>query len=144
MWRCNWLGSSVGFEVLTAVVMKLKSKSKLLYEWRLPPINSSWRQAPWGSRQEISFYPNPCGHSPYITSSLMRGWVSCLLGYNPVLKINRYFGETFHLHHQGRRISPSNKSALVIPCWKSTDISVKHFISITRVVEQAQAINQHW
>jgi hypothetical protein len=44
----------------------------------LPPISSSWRQAPWGSRQEILFQLNPYGHSPYVAPPLTRGWV-CLL-----------------------------------------------------------------
>jgi hypothetical protein len=46
----------------------------------LPPISSSWRQTPWGSREEFFFFwqLNPCGHSPYITFSLTWGWV-CLL-----------------------------------------------------------------
>jgi hypothetical protein len=41
----------------------------------LPPISSSWRRAPWDSRS--FFFPqlNTCGHSPYITSFLTRGWV---------------------------------------------------------------------
>jgi hypothetical protein len=41
----------------------------------LPPINSSWRQAPWGSGQRFHFQRNTCGYSPHATSSLMRGWV---------------------------------------------------------------------
>jgi hypothetical protein len=45
----------------------------------LPPISSPWRHAPWGSRPQIYFLQlNPCGHSPYVTSSLTRGRV-CLL-----------------------------------------------------------------
>jgi hypothetical protein len=45
----------------------------------LPPISSSWRQAPRDSRPEILFFRlNPCGHTPNVTSSPTRGWV-CLL-----------------------------------------------------------------
>jgi hypothetical protein len=44
----------------------------------LPPICSSWWQAPWESRPVIFFQQNTCGHSPYITSPLMRGWI-CIL-----------------------------------------------------------------
>jgi hypothetical protein len=45
----------------------------------LPPISSSWRQAPGDSRPVILFVQvNTCGHSPYVTSSLTRGFV-CLL-----------------------------------------------------------------
>jgi hypothetical protein len=41
----------------------------------LPSLSSSWRQAPWGSRLRIFFQFNTCSHSPYVTSSLTRGWV---------------------------------------------------------------------
>jgi hypothetical protein len=41
----------------------------------LPPISSSWRQATIDSRQGIFFQLNPWGHSPYVTSSLMREWM---------------------------------------------------------------------
>jgi hypothetical protein len=44
----------------------------------LPPIISSWNRSPWGSWTENVFLLNTCGHSPYLTSSLTRGWV-CLL-----------------------------------------------------------------
>jgi hypothetical protein len=38
----------------------------------LPPVSSSWRQAPWDSRP--AFFPtNTCFHSPYVTTSLMIG-----------------------------------------------------------------------
>jgi hypothetical protein len=40
----------------------------------LPPISSSWRQTPWDSRPEIFLQLSPCGYSPYVTSSLTRGW----------------------------------------------------------------------
>jgi hypothetical protein len=33
----------------------------------LPPITSSWRQAPWDSRPELFFQLNTCGNSPYVT-----------------------------------------------------------------------------
>jgi hypothetical protein len=41
----------------------------------LPPNSSSWRQAPWDSRPVIFSQLNTCGYSPYVTSSLTRGWV---------------------------------------------------------------------
>jgi hypothetical protein len=40
----------------------------------LPPISSSWRQAHLDSRP-VFFQLNTCGHNPYVTSSLTRGWV---------------------------------------------------------------------
>jgi hypothetical protein len=39
-----------------------------------PPVSSSWCQAPRGWDQRFCF----SGHSPYVTSSLTRGWV-CIL-----------------------------------------------------------------
>jgi hypothetical protein len=41
----------------------------------LLPISSSWRRAPWDSRLEFFSKMDTCGLSPYITSSLTRGWV---------------------------------------------------------------------
>jgi hypothetical protein len=42
----------------------------------LPPISSSWRQAPWDSQHNnFIFRLNTCDYSPYVTSSLTRGWV---------------------------------------------------------------------
>jgi hypothetical protein len=43
----------------------------------LPPISSSWRQAPWDPRADFFFRLNSCGNSPYVASSLTRRWV-CL------------------------------------------------------------------
>jgi hypothetical protein len=51
------------------------SESELLYNWRVTPISSSWRRAPWDSRPQCSFQLNTCGHSPFVTSSLTTGWV---------------------------------------------------------------------
>jgi hypothetical protein len=41
----------------------------------LRPIRSSGRQAPWDSGPKILFQLNTCDNSPYVISSLMRGWV---------------------------------------------------------------------
>jgi hypothetical protein len=42
----------------------------------LPPISSSWPQTLWDSQPELFFFQlNTCGHSPFVTSSLTRGWV---------------------------------------------------------------------
>jgi hypothetical protein len=41
----------------------------------LLPISSSWRQTHWDPRQIFYFQLNTCGYSPYVTSSLTRGWV---------------------------------------------------------------------
>jgi hypothetical protein len=55
-----------------------ESVSELLYDRQFTPISSSWRQTLCGSRPQIFFQLNPCIHSPYVPSSLTRGWV-CLL-----------------------------------------------------------------
>jgi hypothetical protein len=44
----------------------------------IPPIISSWPQAPWDSRPTIFLQLSNCGRSPYVTSSLARGWMCCL------------------------------------------------------------------
>jgi hypothetical protein len=41
----------------------------------LPSISSSWRQGPLRLTTCNFFQLNTCGHSPYVTSSLTRGWV---------------------------------------------------------------------
>jgi hypothetical protein len=67
----------------------LSLESTLIHFWRqsqsnnyfrtggLPPISSSWGQAPWDSGPQF-FQLNTCFHSLYVTSSLTRGWVSRL------------------------------------------------------------------
>jgi hypothetical protein len=40
----------------------------------LPPVCSSWYYAPWDSPPAILFQLKPCGHIPYVTTSLMRRW----------------------------------------------------------------------
>jgi hypothetical protein len=51
----------------------------------LPPISSSWWQAPWVSRPGFFFI---CGHSHYVTSSLTRGFIiaagPCQLNHSQV------------------------------------------------------------
>jgi hypothetical protein len=41
----------------------------------LQPISLSWWQGLWDSRPIFFFKLNPCGHIPYVTSSLTRRWV---------------------------------------------------------------------
>jgi hypothetical protein len=43
----------------------------------LPPVSSSWRQAPSDFQQRF-FQVNPCGNYCYVTSSLTRRWVYLL------------------------------------------------------------------
>jgi hypothetical protein len=50
----------------------------------LSPISSSWRQAPRDSWIVIFLQLNSSGHSPYVTSSLKRGW-ACHSQWLPAL-----------------------------------------------------------
>jgi hypothetical protein len=53
-------------------------KSKPLYDWRFTANQIVLAPTPWDSRPETFFQLNTCSYSPYVTSSLTRGWV-CLL-----------------------------------------------------------------
>jgi hypothetical protein len=70
----------------------------------LPPIISSWRQAPWDSRPAFFFLLNACGHSPYVTSSLTRGWV-CRLQLLLVLASAVILVSEFRGAHDGTLLS---------------------------------------
>jgi hypothetical protein len=59
-----------------------------------PPISSSWRQAPWDSRPAYFIQLNTC-RSPYVTSSLTRGWV-CRLQLLPALVSRIILGSESH------------------------------------------------
>jgi hypothetical protein len=62
----------------TARRVRVKSQSYFT-TGGLQPISLFWHQAPWSKQPEFPPPPqlNPCGHSPYVTSSLTRRWV-CL------------------------------------------------------------------
>jgi hypothetical protein len=77
--RSYGLATQLPRTLLTAVSRLCFSQSHSYFTTAdLSRINSSWRQSPWGSRPVIFFQLNTCGHSPYVTSSLARGWVSRL------------------------------------------------------------------
>jgi hypothetical protein len=65
-------------EAFLTIGSRPKSKLQLLYDWRFTanPFVLATKN-PWESRPDF-FQLNPCSHSPYVTSSLMREWV-CLL-----------------------------------------------------------------
>jgi hypothetical protein len=64
---------------LLAMADSLQSQSQSYFTTGgLPPISSSRRQAPSGYDHRFFLQLNPCGHRPYVTYSLTRGWV-CLL-----------------------------------------------------------------
>jgi hypothetical protein len=44
----------------------------------LPPFSSSWREPLETHDQHLFIQLNTCFHSPYVTSSLTRGWVRSL------------------------------------------------------------------
>jgi hypothetical protein len=88
---CAYLKNNLKLQDLTAVSIQITIfkdvmpySSAVVYQSQsyfmtcgLAPINSSWRQAPRDSRPVTVFFfqLNTCVQSPYVTSSLARGWV---------------------------------------------------------------------
>jgi hypothetical protein len=99
-------------------VIQHKSESELLYDWRFT-ANQSWRQAPWDSRPVIFFLQlNSCCHSPYVTSSLTRGWVCSLhlllvLASGVILRFDSH-GTHDHILLSQIRDSPNLKSQVPV------------------------------
>jgi hypothetical protein len=57
-------------------IKSLKSKSKLLYDWRFTADQFVFASSPLRLTTNIYFFRlNTCGHSPYVTFSLTRRWV---------------------------------------------------------------------
>jgi hypothetical protein len=56
-----------------SLTWRCQSKSSHFTTKGLPPISSSWFQAP-RVHDQIFFQLSPCGNSPYVTSSLTRRW----------------------------------------------------------------------
>jgi hypothetical protein len=55
------------------------SDSELRYEWRFTANQFVLVKTPWDSwHSNFIFQLNTCGYSPYVTSSLTKGWVCCL------------------------------------------------------------------
>jgi hypothetical protein len=52
-----------------------ESESELLYDWWFTANQFVVATIPLRLTTSIFFHLNPCGHSPYVTFSLMRGWV---------------------------------------------------------------------
>jgi hypothetical protein len=52
-----------------------ESESELLYEWRFTANQFVLATCPFTLTTTIYFQLNTCFHSPYVTSSLTRGWV---------------------------------------------------------------------
>jgi hypothetical protein len=88
---CAWK-SLKGSSHPTEPIFTVKSQSYFTTGC-FPPISSSWRQAPWDPPLVFFFQLNTCGYSPYVTSSLTKGWVcrlellltltsALILGYN--------------------------------------------------------------
>jgi hypothetical protein len=67
------------YSSLPATLIRLvasKSESELLYDWRFPANQFVLATSPLRlTTSNFIFQLNPCGHNPYITSSLTRGWV---------------------------------------------------------------------
>jgi hypothetical protein len=67
--NAEWLNSRTNSE----------SESESLYDWRFTANQSVLALSPLRLTARFFFFQlNTCGHSPYITSSLTRGWVSNL------------------------------------------------------------------
>jgi hypothetical protein len=83
----------------------------------LPPNSSSSCQAPRYSRPEIFFQPNPCGYSPYITSSLIKSlvcllWI-CLVFRQVYVSLNSCFHCPFY--NTSARTNRKHSSSIVGP-----------------------------
>jgi hypothetical protein len=59
----------------TPQLKTLESEPELLYDYRFTTNQLVLAPSPLRLTTSISFQLNPCGHSPYVTSSLMRGRV---------------------------------------------------------------------
>jgi hypothetical protein len=57
--------------------LSVKSESELLYDWRFTADRFVLATSPLRLTTHFIFQLKTCGYSPYVTSSLMRGWV-CL------------------------------------------------------------------
>jgi hypothetical protein len=55
--------------------LRLRVGQRLFTTGGLPPISTSWYRVHWDSGPEFFFSIEQLRHSPYITSSLTRGWV---------------------------------------------------------------------
>jgi hypothetical protein len=73
-----WIeGDKTGVRLMLIVGLESQSQSYSTTGGLLP-ISSSWRQASWDLRHSnFIFQLNTCGNSPYVTSSLTRGWIGC-------------------------------------------------------------------
>jgi hypothetical protein len=68
---------TVIFEVCVCVCERERER-ELLYDWRFTANQFVLAPSPLRPTPSIFFQLNTCGYSPYVTSSLMRGWVCCL------------------------------------------------------------------
>jgi hypothetical protein len=93
--QCLLLTSLPAFSQLTHGRNYLASESQSYFTTGgLLPINSSWRQTPWGSRPKLFFLfqLNPCGHRKHFDACcllatpqqrLFNDVIACLLCRNP-------------------------------------------------------------
>jgi hypothetical protein len=77
--------SSQSDSQLNTELLKLKSGSELLYNWRFTTSQFILASSPLRLTTRDFFQLNPCGHRPYVTPSLTRGWV-CLFHAWPFSK----------------------------------------------------------
>jgi hypothetical protein len=83
--RKNNLGQKSWRDLKPRMTALLKLGVELFYNWQFTTKQFVLAQAPWDSPPDFFFFLqlNTCGRSPYVTSTLTRGWV-CLLwiGFN--------------------------------------------------------------
>jgi hypothetical protein len=76
--RLIWLSELTG-SILTCLLLiwiQSQSESELLYNWRFTTYQFILATSPLRlTTRNFFFQLNTCSHSPYVTSSLMRGWV---------------------------------------------------------------------
>jgi hypothetical protein len=76
-WQLNPLNVSLVLRptVSRTVLEPSESESESLYEWRFTPNQFVSAPSPLRHRKNFFYQLNTCCHSPYVTSSLTRGWV---------------------------------------------------------------------
>jgi hypothetical protein len=89
-------GGGIRTRLHTGSITVRESESALLYDWRFTANHFVLVTSPLRLRARFFFQLNTCGHSPYVTSSVTRGWVCCL-------QLPLAFASTFILRSKSHR-----------------------------------------
>jgi hypothetical protein len=101
------LPSTANSQLTISILILVKVKITLL-TGGLPSFSSPWCQALLRPRtRDLLFLLNPCGNSPYVTSSLMRKWVGLL--WICFACVPRYIGPG-----RTQRKTPSLKNTFIV------------------------------